>query len=163
MWNKRDEAPSAPPPGPRPIAPEPPKQEAGPLPIRTEAPKPPVSNGRAVIGPSMIIKGDIFSTEELYVDGELEGKCEVQQGLTVGPHGKVTANIKARAVVISGNVRGNVDVTEKITIHRNGSLLGDIKTAGIVIDDGAYFKGSIDILRSVPIPKADSVKTAKAS
>lgn len=111
----------------------------------------------------MIIKGDIVSSEEIYVDGEVEGKLELQHGLTVGPNGKVKANIKAREVVISGEVRGNVDVAEKITIHRNGSLIGDLKAAGIVIDDGAYFKGSIDIVRSAPAVKAADAKAAKAS
>ncbi len=111
----------------------------------------------------MIIKGDIVSSEEIYVDGEVEGKLELKHGLTVGPNGKVKANIKAREVVISGDVRGNVDVSEKITIHRNGSLIGDLKAAGIVIDDGAYFKGSIDIVRSAPVVKAADAKAAKAS
>jgi len=111
----------------------------------------------------MIIKGDIVSSEEIYVDGEVEGKLDLEQGLTVGPHGKVKANIKAREVVVSGDVRGNVVVSEKITIHRNASLIGDIKTAGIVIDDGAYFKGSIDIIRSNSPTKAVEAKAAKAS
>lgn len=106
----------------------------------------------------MIIKGDIFSREELYVDGEVEGKLELQHRLTIGPHGKVKAQIRAREVVIAGSVQGNVEVSEKITIQRNGSLIGDIKTAGIVIDDGAYFKGSIDIVKSPPIKKPEPAK-----
>jgi cytoskeletal protein CcmA (bactofilin family) len=89
----------------------------------------------------------------LYVDGEVEGKLELQHRLTIGPRGKVKAQIRAREVVVAGNVQGNVEVSEKITIQRNGSLIGDIKTAGIVIDDGAYFKGSIDIVKSPPIVK----------
>jgi cytoskeletal protein CcmA (bactofilin family) len=75
---------------------------------------------------------------------------ESQALLTVGPNGKVRANIKAREVVIFGSVRGNVEVTEKIAIREQGSLIGDIKSAGISIDDGAYFKGSIDIMRPEP-------------
>ena len=70
--------------------------------------------------------------------------------LTVGPNGQIRANIKARDVVIFGSVRGDVDVTEKIAIRGQGSLIGNIKCAGIMIDDGAYFKGSIDILRPEP-------------
>lgn len=104
----------------------------------------------AVIGASMKIKGDIRSDEELYIDGEIEGSLELRHSLTVGPNGKVRANIKAREVTVLGSVRGNVEVTEKIAIRQNGSLIGDIKTAGISIDDGAYFKGSIDIVRSEP-------------
>jgi cytoskeletal protein CcmA (bactofilin family) len=100
----------------------------------------------------MQIKGDIRAREELLVDGEVEGTLESQSILTVGPSGKVRANIKARSVIILGSVRGNVEVAEKIAIREQGSLIGDIKTAGISIDDGAYFKGSIDIIRSEPGP-----------
>ncbi len=100
----------------------------------------------------MHIKGDIRTREELLVDGEVEGSMESQSLLTVGPNGKVRANIKAREVAIYGSVRGNVEVSEKLSIREQGSLIGDIKSAGISIDDGAYFKGSIDITR--PEPKA---------
>jgi len=161
MWNKRDEVPP-PPSAQQPRPPEPLQQATGPQPVFREVPKATVSNTRVTIGASMIIKGDITSSEEIVVDGEVEGKLEVQQGLTVGPHGKVRADIQAREVVISGDVRGNVVVTEKITVHRNGSLIGDIKTAGIVIDDGAYFKGSIDIVRS-NVPVKAAAMAAKAS
>jgi cytoskeletal protein CcmA (bactofilin family) len=95
----------------------------------------------------MTIKGEIRAREELLVDGEVEGTLELQSSLTVGPNGKVRANIKAREVVVYGSVRGNVEVAEKIAIREQGSLVGDIKAAGISIDDGAYFKGSIDIVR----------------
>ena len=98
----------------------------------------------------MSIKGEIRAREELLVDGEVEGIVESQSVLTVGPNGKVLGNIKAREVAIFGSVRGNVDVTEKIAIREQGSLIGDIKSAGISIDDGAYFKGSIDIVRPEP-------------
>ena len=72
----------------------------------------------AAIGASMTIKGEIRSREELLVDGEVEGGLEVQSCLTVGPNGKVRANIKAREVIIFGSVKGNVEVTEKIAIRR---------------------------------------------
>jgi len=98
----------------------------------------------------MTIKGEIRAREELLVDGEVEGSLESQSLLTVGPNGKVKANIKAREVVVYGSVRGNVEVAEKIAIRDQGSLVGDIKAAGISIDDGAYFKGSIDIVRPEP-------------
>jgi cytoskeletal protein CcmA (bactofilin family) len=98
----------------------------------------------------MSIKGEIRAREELLVDGEVEGLLESQSLLTVGPNGKVRGNIKARQVAIFGSVRGNVEVTEKIAIREQGSLIGDIKGAGISIDDGSYFKGSIDIVRPEP-------------
>jgi cytoskeletal protein CcmA (bactofilin family) len=102
----------------------------------------------------MVIVGEIYSKEDLFVDGEVEGKLELQSRLTVGPSGKVQASIKAREVVIIGNVQGDVDVTDKIAIRKNGSLIGNVRTAGIVIEDGAYFKGSIDIIKSPPIKQA---------
>ena len=96
----------------------------------------------------MRIKGDIRTNEELLIDGEVEGSVESHSVLTVGPHGKVRANIKAREVIVFGKVQGNVDVVEKIAIREQGSLVGDIRTAGISIDDGAYFKGRIEIERT---------------
>lgn len=166
MWSKRDEVPSSPLAN-RNVQPEAPRQAPAPPPplgVR-EVAKEPASSSAAAIGSSMIIKGDIFSREELYVDGEVEGKLELQHRLTIGPRGKVKAQIRAREVVIAGSVQGNVEVSEKITIQRNGSLIGDIKTAGIVIDDGAYFKGSIDIVKPEPTkaPKAASAPAPAAT
>lgn len=119
MWNKRDEVPPAPP-GNRPIQVPPPRQEAvPPAPgVLREVPKEPAASSVAAIGTSMIIKGDIFSREELYVDGDVEGKLELQHRLTIGPRGKVRANIKAREVVVSGDVQGNVEASDKITISQ---------------------------------------------
>ena len=126
----------------------------GPTPIQTGArtPPPAPSAASAAIGPSMRIKGEIYTREELLVDGDVEGVMESESLLTVGPNGKVRANIKAREVVIFGSVHGNVEVSGKIAIREQGSLIGNIKSAGIGIDDGAYFKGSIDITR--PDPKS---------
>ena len=106
----------------------------------------------------MNIKGEIHAREQLTVDGEVEGILQSESQLTVGPNGKVRANIKAREVIIFGSVRGNVEVAEKIAIREQGSLVGDIKAAGISIDDGAYFKGSIDIMRPEPKVTAKPVK-----
>jgi cytoskeletal protein CcmA (bactofilin family) len=154
VWNKRNDEPTtfkpqgepARSPAPTPITPAPIASAASAAPAATTSgPK-----QFAVIGPSMTIKGEIRAREELLVDGEVEGMLESQSLLTVGPNGKVRGNIKARQVAIFGSVRGNVEVTEKIAIREQGSLIGDIKGAGISIDDGAYFKGSIDIVRPEP-------------
>lgn len=110
----------------------------------------------------MLIKGEIRTHEELLVEGEVEGMVESHSLLTVGPKGKLRANIKAREVVIFGSVKGNVEVSEKIAIREQGSLVGDIKTAGISIDDGAYFKGSIDIVRPEPKVTAKPLKSEAA-
>ena len=107
--------------------------------------------GNASIGKSVVIKGQIYSREDLYIDGEVDGTIELQEhGLTVGPHGKLQASVKAKEVVIIGTVHGNVEATERIDIRKDAKLVGDIKTARIVIEDGAYFKGSIDIVKSEP-------------
>jgi cytoskeletal protein CcmA (bactofilin family) len=109
----------------------------------------------------MRIKGDIRSQEELYIDGEVEGRLESRNAVTVGPNGKVQADIKAKAVTILGSVAGNVEVVERIAIREKGSLIGDIKTAGISIEDGAYFKGSIDIaLRPETVAKHPAAAAA---
>jgi cytoskeletal protein CcmA (bactofilin family) len=141
MWNKREDG--------SPQATQPQPQ------TRTVVSVPPaagVASARsmAVIGASMEIKGEIRSREELMVEGDVEGSIESHSTVTVGPNGKVKANIKAREVAIYGSVRGNIEVAEKIAIREKGSLIGDIKTAGISIDDGSYFKGSIDIVRPEP-------------
>jgi cytoskeletal protein CcmA (bactofilin family) len=117
----------------------------------------------AVIGPSMRIKGEIRSGEQLLVDGEVEGLLESQSVVTVGQKGKVKANIKAHDVVIYGEVKGNVEVSGKIAIRENGSLIGDVQCAGISIDDGAYFKGSIDIMRVESKPPEAPRQPAPAS
>ena len=149
MWNKRNDEPVAPGPRVEPMRTPVPTSTPTPVAPTTSAPKS-GPKATATIGPSMTIKGEIRAREELLVDGEVEGLLESQALLTVGPNGKVRANIKAREVVIYGSVRGNVEVTEKIAIREQGSLIGDIKSAGISIDDGAYFKGSIDIMRPEP-------------
>jgi cytoskeletal protein CcmA (bactofilin family) len=152
MWNKRNEPEYPPrqnpvkPNGQDAFAQEPPRAVPPPQPPRATQPE--TARPPASIGPSMSIKGDIRSKEELFIDGEIEGTIESQHRVTVGPHGKVRASVKAREVVVLGSIHGNVETVEKISIRKDGRLVGDIKTAGIVIDDGAYFKGSIDIVRS---------------
>jgi cytoskeletal protein CcmA (bactofilin family) len=110
----------------------------------------------AVLGKSVIVKGQIFSREDLTIDGEVEGTVELQEHrLTVGPNGKVLASVKAREIVVLGTIHGNVEATDKIDIRKDAKLVGDIKTARIVIEDGAYFKGGIDIVRAeTPRPVA---------
>ncbi len=137
-----------------------PRPDAGSLqpgaPRSSGTPVSPRPSDRAVIGASMHIKGQIFSKEELYIDGEVEGGLESQHAITIGPNGKVHANIKAREVTVFGSVHGNVEVTDRVSIRQNGTLIGDIKTAGIGIEDGAYFKGSIDIVLRQPAPTAQA-------
>jgi len=143
MWNKsqeKEQPMQKPNVQPRPAAP------AEPLLRPITQPSSSTSPG-AMIGKSMVIKGEIHSQEDLVIDGEVEGKVELLGRLTVGTSGKINANVKAKEVIVHGSVRGNVDAVDKIAIRAGASIVGDIKTAGIVIDDGAYFKGGIDIIR----------------
>src|SRR5438477_12676832 len=152
MWNnKRKEEDYTPRPAstPPPVSTEP-KKEASPLstaPLRSNDFDP--ARGSASIGKSVTIKGQIFSREDLIVDGEIEGAIELNDHrLTVGPNGRVRAGINAREIVVLGTIDGNVEALDKIDIRKDAKLVGDIKTARIVIEDGAYFKGSIDIVKS---------------
>jgi cytoskeletal protein CcmA (bactofilin family) len=152
MWNRRKDEEYA----PRPAAPPAPSaesvREATPsmstTPTRNYEPAP-VTSGSASIGKAVMVKGQIYSREDLYIDGEVEGNVELaEHRLTVGPNGKVKAGIKAREIVALGNIQGNVEATDKVEIRKDARLIGDIKTARIVIEDGAYFKGGIDIIRN---------------
>lgn len=164
MWNRRkdEEQPVVKPVSEPPRAAEPAKEgiPMSTMPNRVSAPpEPTVSRGGvAVLGKSVIVKGQIFSREDLTIDGEVEGTVELQEHrLTVGPNGKVLATIKAREVVVIGTVNGNVEASDKIDIRKDAKLVGDIHTARIVIEDGAYFKGNIDIIRQPAAPKPQPV------
>lgn len=118
----------------------------------------PSNSSPTVFGKTMKIVGEVSSDEELQVEGELEGKLNLKNKLTIGPASKVNADIKAQEIVVFGTVRGNVEAENRISLRAGASIVGDIKTAGIVIEDGAYFRGGIDISR------ADAGKTpAQAS
>jgi cytoskeletal protein CcmA (bactofilin family) len=127
------------------------------MPFKT--PEPNSTHGQASIGKAVKVDGQIYSKEDLYVDGDVGGTIELQEHrLTIGPNGKVHANIKAREVVILGNVQGNVEAIDKLEVRKDASVLGDIKTARIAIDDGAYFKGSIDTVKPEPAKYSTSVQ-----
>jgi cytoskeletal protein CcmA (bactofilin family) len=105
-------------------------------------------NEQATVGKSVVIKGEIVSREDLYLDGEVEGTVELPDNrLTIGPNARIKAHMKALAVVILGSVHGNIEARERIEIRKDATLVGDIKTARIILEDGAYFKGSVDIAR----------------
>src|ERR1700680_1258758 len=158
MWNKKTEEEMSPKPAAlRPVVATPPPVQPAPAPAPTASQpqvKAPSSGG--TLGSTMTVKGEIYSREELFVDGEIQGSIELQHRLTVGPNGKVNAKVKAKEGVVRGSIHGDVQSAEKIIIREKGSLVGDITTAGIVIEDGAYFKGSIDIVRADTSKKASS-------
>lgn len=104
--------------------------------------------GRTVIGETMRIEGSLTSQEDVHFAGEIKGRIEVEGILVLGPTSKSEANIKAREATISGAVRGNVESQGRLVLRDGANLVGDVKTSGIVIEDGAYFKGGIDITRT---------------
>jgi len=105
----------------------------------------------------MKIKGEFSSKEEVRVEGEIEGRLDVKNRITIGPKGKADAAISATELIIAGSVKGNVNASERIVLRTGANLVGDVKTSGIVIEDGAYFKGGIDITR----PEAAAAKASK--
>ena len=101
---------------------------------------------QATIGKSLAIKGEVSGSESLYIDGRVEGSIDLPgHSVTVGRNGIVSANITAREIVILGRVQGMMAATDRLRISSEGALIGDVVTQRISIEDGAYFKGSIDI------------------
>lgn len=122
------------------------------------------SRDSATIGKAVKVVGQIFAKEDLHVDGDVEGAIEsTDNKVTVGATGRVQAAIKAREVVIFGHVQGNVEATEKVDVRREARLIGDITAARIAIEDGAVFKGRIDIQRPQSKPASDGVAVAATS
>jgi cytoskeletal protein CcmA (bactofilin family) len=101
---------------------------------------------QATIGKSLVIKGELSGSESLYIDGRVEGSINLPGNrLTVGRNGVVSANITAREIVVIGKVKGNLVASDRVDIRNEGSLIGDVTAQRIAIEDGAYFKGGIDI------------------
>ena len=101
---------------------------------------------QATIGKSLVIKGEVTGSESLYIDGKVEGSIQLPGNrVTIGRNGQVAANINAREVVVLGKVRGNLTASDRVDIRNEGSLTGDVVAQRISIEDGAFFKGGIDI------------------
>src|SRR6195256_2591700 len=141
MWNRRKEDELIPKPVSAPPRPSELAKEGIPmstLPGRALEPslESPTRGGNAVLGKSVIVKGQIVSREDLTIDGEVEGTVELQEHrLTIGPNGKVVATIKARELVVLGTVHGNIETRDRIEIRKEAKVVGDIRTARIVIED----------------------------
>ena len=145
MWKRDEPAKPAPPPAT-------PSQTVTPSPepaVRPSAdPQPRLERSTVNIGKSVIIKGELSGSEDLTIEGQVEGKIELRQNvLTIGANGKIKAQVFAKAVIILGEVTGNVTATEKVDIRDNGSVDGDITSPRVAIAEGAHFRGSIDMQR----------------
>jgi cytoskeletal protein CcmA (bactofilin family) len=141
----------------QPPTPEPTPRPAPVMPATSPSPEPtPMAAGRnatlnnpqdqATIGKSLVIKGEVSGSESLFIDGRVEGSINLAGNrITVGRNGVVAANIIAREIVVLGKVKGNLQASDRVDIRNEGSLTGDVIAQRISIEDGAFFKGGIDI------------------
>jgi cytoskeletal protein CcmA (bactofilin family) len=169
MWGKKPEQQPAPPATSELNSEMPPKPASTPVEankMSTDAMRPlgtPSSTGTARLGASLHVKGEITGHEDLLVDGSVEGLVQLEdRKLTVGATAKVSADVIAREVVVYGSVKGNLRARDRIEIKKDGSVVGDLTTARIMIEDGAYFKGSIEIDKTADASGSDLDKPAYA-
>ncbi len=141
MWRKQDE------PKPSPPAPDPVVSASRPSPSHELLP----GESRAAVGnvtEGLSIKGEITGREDLFIDGEVEGSIHLTDGnVTVGPKGRVTADIEAREIIVRGKVKGNLHGRERVQISRTGEAAGEISTRRIAIEEGAVFRGKVAVVR----------------
>lgn len=146
MWRKPEETK---PPTPAPEIPRPPRVE----PVRTVAglTAEVVQPSGGMIMSSLVIKGEIRGRDDLYIDGEVQGTINLSDGrLTIGPHGRITAEIDAREIVVRGTVKGTLLARDRVEIGKTGDTTGDIITARFAVEDGAQIHGRVE----VPKPEA---------
>ena len=119
---------------------------------------------RVNLGQSVQFKGELTGNEDLTIEGMVDGKIMVKDhGLTIGPNGRVTAEVHAKTVAVEGQIVGNITADDKVEITPSGSVEGDIRAPRVAIADGARFKGSVDMERSPSATPAMRVKTSGLS
>jgi cytoskeletal protein CcmA (bactofilin family) len=156
MWKPSQSGPITPNPTPEPVRP------ATPAPA-FEAPgrSAPAAADQATIGKGLFIKGEISGSESLFIDGKVEGSINLPGNrVTVGRNGQVAASISAREIVVLGKIRGNVVASDRVDIRAEGALTGDVAAARISIEDGAFFKGGIDIRKPDAKPASPGVSAS---
>ena len=157
MWKPNQ--PGATPATPEPVRPTPPATTPG-FTATTGATGATPTNEQATIGKSLVVKGEVSGSESLYIDGKVEGAINLPGNrVTIGRNGQVAANISAREVVVLGKVRGNCQASDRVDIRSEGSLTGDVIAARISIEDGAFFKGGIDIRKPGAEAKTGTTST----
>jgi cytoskeletal protein CcmA (bactofilin family) len=173
MWKPTNSPNTTPAPSPEPQRSFTPPAE----PLSAPRPASPAMNTaeQATLGKSLVIKGEVTGSESLYIDGRVEGSINLPGNrVTVGRNGVVSANISAREIVVLGKVRGNMTASDRVDIRGEGSLTGDVVAQRISIEDGAYFKGGIDIRKpgqkvngeakeSLPAPTSEAGSGASAA
>src|SRR5271165_5857975 len=160
MWKPTNQPNVAPTPSPEPQRSYTPPAPETPVAARPATVTP---QEQATLGKSLVIKGEVTGSESLYIDGRVEGSINLPGNrVTVGRNGVVSANISAREIVILGKVRGNMTASDRFDIRSEGSLTGDITAQRVSIEEGAYFKGGIDIRKPGQKTASDSTDTAPA-
>src|SRR6266498_4008561 len=166
MW-KPTNPPNAPSPSAEPQRPTtntPSAPMAEPSPVSAPRPVAASTADQATIGKSLVIKGEVTGSESLYIDGRVEGSINLAGNrVTVGRNGVVAANINAREIVVLGKVRGNLTASDRVDIRSDGSLTGDVVAARISIEDGAFFKGGIDIRKAGQKPNGEEKPSSTVS
>ena len=163
MW-KPNQPGSQTPPTPEPARPKPPAGTPAYDAARTGGAAAAATGEQATIGKSLVVKGELSGSESLYVDGKVEGAINLPGNrVTVGRNGQVAANIMAREIVVLGKVRGNCQASDRVDIRSEGSLTGDVVAARISIEDGAFFKGGIDIRKPGAEAKGGNASAASTS
>ena len=165
MWKPNQAGNQSPSPSREPARPTPPPTPAY-EPPRSAPPAQPITGSadQATIGKSLVIKGEVTGSESLFIDGSIEGSITLPGNrVTVGRNGNVSANISAREIVVLGKVRGNATASDRVDIRSEGSLIGDVSAQRISIEDGAYFKGGIDIKKASPEKPANSSASSSPS
>ena len=165
MWKPTNQ-PSGPGTTPEPQRPSAPAPTMNTEPTPVAAPRNATMNSQdqATIGKSLVIKGEVTGSESLYIDGRVEGSITLPGNrVTVGRNGVVNANITAREIVVTGKVRGNLSASDRVDIRNEGSLTGDVVAQRISIEDGAFFKGGIDIRKPGQKANGEAEKLEKTS
>lgn len=151
MWKRDESVKPAAPPASTPAAAPP--VTAGAAPAASE-PRAQLGRDMVNIGKSVVIKGELSGSEDLTIEGHVEGRIDLKGNvLTIGPNGKIKAEVFAKAVVVLGEVTGNVTASEKVDIRDNGSVDGDIASPRVAIAEGAHFRGSVDMQRQGAKPQ----------
>src|SRR3979411_245147 len=115
----------------------------------------PMSGELAQLGKSVMIKGELSGSEDLYVDGHVEGSIKLKgNNLTVGPNGQVKANVEAKGVIVQGKLEGNINASDRVELRKAAIVTGDVTTQRISIEEGAYLKGKVDIQKIDGKPEA---------
>jgi len=123
----------------------------------------PASGGFANIGKTILIKGEISGQEDVYVDGQIEGSVQLLgNSLTIGPNGRVHASVAAKSVTVGGSLEGNIQASERTEMRKSAVVNGDVQTRRIAIEEGAFFKGKLEILSDAK-SAAPSAAAAAAS